>query len=72
MTRSQYKKTIRQQLRDLNERIDYKILNGMRYVEDSRRHKELRRKMQMKGGLLQKLFPSITQYIWKTTNSKFS
>lgn len=42
----------------LNEQIDYKILRGERYSQESRRHKALTRYMsrQTKRGLFSKLF----------------
>lgn len=61
MTRHQYTKNIQQELRALNERIDYKILRGQRYSDESRRHKALLRQIarQSKRGLLARLFPSL-------------
>ncbi len=58
MTRHQYTKNIYQELRELNERIDYKILRGQRYTDESRRHKALLRQLarQSKRGLFSKLF----------------
>ncbi len=41
MTRHQYTKNIYQELKALNKRIDYKILRGERYTQESKRHKEL-------------------------------
>lgn len=41
MTRNQYKKVIENQIKKINERIDYKIVNGIAYSNDSRRHKAL-------------------------------
>lgn len=46
MTRQQYTKNIYQELRALNERIDYKILRGQRYTDESRRHKALLRQIR--------------------------
>ncbi len=37
----------------LNERIDYKILNGISYAEDSRRHRELRQMIKKQGSTFQ-------------------
>lgn len=60
MTRHQYTKSIQQELRALNERIDYKILRGIQYADDARRHRLLCRSMarQNKGGFLTRLIPS--------------
>lgn len=60
MTRQQYTKKIQHQLQVLNEQIDYKILRGQRYVEESRRHKELLRQVarQTKSSLFSRLFAS--------------
>ncbi len=54
MTRREYTQTIYQELRALNERIDYKILRGQRYTEESRRHRALLRKLkeQTRSGFL--------------------
>ncbi|MBP6904544.1 MAG: hypothetical protein KBB91_00620 [Candidatus Pacebacteria bacterium] len=64
MTQNQYKKNIAHQLRILNERIDYKILHGQRYSEESRQHRELRRQMlkQSKRGFFSRMIPSLFQF----------
>ena len=41
MTRHQYTQTLARELQKINERIDYKILHGQRYTDDSKRHKIL-------------------------------
>lgn len=41
MTRNQYTKTIERELQKINEQIDFKILHGKRYADDSKRHKML-------------------------------
>ncbi len=41
MTRHQYTQTLARELQKINERIDYKILHGQRYADDSKRHKML-------------------------------
>lgn len=46
MTRQQYTKNIYQELKALNERIDYKILRGERYTLESKRHKALLREIR--------------------------
>ena len=64
MTRDQYTKNIRQQLRTLNERIDYKILRGQRYEEDSRLHKQLLRQIarQQKQGFFGRFISTLFQF----------
>ncbi len=61
MTRHQYTQNIHKQLQALNERIDYKIMHGQSYADDSRRHKTLLRQIarQSKQGFLARLFPSL-------------
>ncbi len=58
MTRHQYTKNIYTELRTLNERIDYKILRGQRYSDESLRHKALLKQIarQSKRGLISRLF----------------
>ena len=58
MTRHQYTKNIYNELKVLNERIDYKILRGQRYTDESLRRKTLLRQIarQSKRGLISKLF----------------
>lgn len=57
MTRHQYTKSIYKELAALNERIDYKILRGIQYADDARRHRVLRRTIARarRGGLLNRL-----------------
>jgi len=45
MTQQQYFKVIERQLQQINDRIDKKIISGVPYVEESKKHKELLRKM---------------------------
>lgn len=42
MTRNQYKNFIEKELHALNQKIDLKILQGMDYNDDARRHRMLR------------------------------
>jgi hypothetical protein len=46
MTPQQYKKVLAAEIRKINQRIDLKILRGERYSDDSRRHRELLKKLQ--------------------------
>lgn len=58
MTRQQYTKNIYNELQTLNEQIDYKIMRGQRYAEDSHRHKQLLRqiKRQSRKSFFSRLF----------------
>lgn len=61
-----YKKTIESELRKLNEAIDLKIIKGVSYVKESRRHKFLLR--QLKGFALpsswfQKSFNLVSTFV---------
>ncbi len=60
MTRYQYTKKIENEIKKINERIDYKILRGEQYLEDSKRHKVLLSKIrqQRKAGIFVNLIPS--------------
>ncbi len=62
MTPQQYKKVLSAEIKKINQKIDLKILRGERYQEDSRRHRELLRKLarQRKRGFLDKLLPSLS------------
>ena len=51
MTQQQYKKMVERELRKINARIDFKILQGERYTSESRRHKRLLSEMRrVRGG----------------------
>jgi hypothetical protein len=41
MSQTQYQKTLAQELEKLNRQIDYKIVHGIRYRDDSRKHKAI-------------------------------
>jgi DNA-binding transcriptional regulator YdaS (Cro superfamily) len=41
MTKYQVKKVLRHELRQLNEHIDWKILRGLPYLLEARRHRRL-------------------------------
>lgn len=45
MTPNQYKNMIEKEIQKVNERIDYKIVHGMRYSDESRKHKLLLQKI---------------------------
>ena len=64
MTRHQYTKNIQSELRKLNERIDYKILRGFQYADDSRRHKMLlaRIRKQKKVGFFGRITSSLFKF----------
>lgn len=53
MSKNQYINSLELQIKALNERIDAKIVKGMAYREESRRHKMLLQKLreQQKHGL---------------------
>jgi hypothetical protein len=46
MRKYELKKTVQRQLRELNWRIDMKILSGLSYREEARRHKILLRQLE--------------------------
>ena len=46
MTPQEYKKVLAAEIKKVNQRIDFKILRGERYSEDSKRHRELLKKLQ--------------------------
>ncbi len=65
MTPQQYKKVLAAEIKKLNQRIDYKILRGEQYHDDSRRHRELLRKLRRqrrKQGILGRLLPSLSLF----------
>jgi len=47
MSQHQYVKHINKELRRINEIIDFKILHGLSYREETRKHKELLNQMNM-------------------------
>lgn len=57
MSSHEYKKVLVRKLDRLNKTIDYKIMNGMSYADDSRMHKTLLRQLrqQRPRSLFQKL-----------------
>lgn len=65
MTPQQYKKVLSIELQKINQRIDMKILRGERYSDDSRRHRELLKKLQRqnkKTGLFGRLLPALSLF----------
>lgn len=65
MTPQQYKKVLAAEISKINQRIDLKILRGERYSDDSRRHRELLKKLQRqnkKEGFLGRLMPSLSLF----------
>ena len=46
MSRYELKKTVQRQLRELNWKIDMKIVSGLSYREEARRHKILLRQLE--------------------------
>ncbi len=65
MTPHQYKKVLATELRKINQSIDLKILRGERYSDDSRRHRELLRKLKRqhkKVGFFGRLVPSMSLF----------
>jgi hypothetical protein len=62
MSQEQYKKIIEREIRNINQRIDFKIIKGERYADESKRHKLLLQKIrkQKHKGLLGRLFANLT------------
>lgn len=58
MTPKQYTRNIEREIKQLNRLIDFKILNGLHYREDSRKHKTLLQKLrhQHRRGLFSGIF----------------
>lgn len=50
MSKHQYMKHISKELKKINEIIDFKILHGLNYKEETRKHKELLGQMTMFRG----------------------
>ncbi len=65
MNRYQYKFAIEKEIKKLNRTIDSKIVSGMRYRDDARRHKELLqqvRKMNQKKSIWPRAFQFLTLF----------
>jgi hypothetical protein len=57
MTKSELLKTVKRELRELNWRIDMKILRGLSYREEARRHRILLRQLEhLRGERSQGIF----------------
>ena len=66
MSSHTFKKAIERELQKLNEEIDNKIVKGLSYVRESRRHKALLRQLnsfQRHSSLFQKSFNLITTFL---------
>lgn len=66
MSSNTFKKAIERELNKLNEEIDNKIVKGLSYVKESRRHKVLLKQLNGFGrrvGLFQKSFNLITTFL---------
>lgn len=62
MNRYQYKFAIEKEIKKLNQTIDSKILSGMRYRDDARRHKDLLRQIR-KIDQKRSFFPRAFQFL---------
>lgn len=60
MSKEQYKKIIEREIYKLNQRIDFKIIKGERYADESKKHKLLLQKMRKydRKGFFSRLFSS--------------
>ena len=47
MTKQQYFTIIEKQIQQLNDRIDAKIMHGLSYAAESKKHKELLRQLRL-------------------------
>lgn len=66
MSSNTFKKAIEQELRKLNEEIDSKIVKGLSYMKESKRHKALLRQLnsfKRHTNLFQKSFNLITTFL---------
>ena len=67
MSSHTFKKTIESELRKLNEEIDIKIVRGLSYMKESRRHKFLLKQLnsfsQSNSGWLQKSFNLVSTFV---------
>ena len=67
MSSHTFKKTIESELRKLNEEIDIKIVKGLSYVRESRRHKFLLKQLNSfnrhSSGWLQKSFSLVSTFV---------
>lgn len=65
MTQTQYRKIIEHEIQKLNREIDFKIIRGHQYSDDSRRHKILLAKLeqQRNKGFLNRVISSTLSFI---------
>ena len=66
MSSNTFKKAIERELQKLNEEIDNKIVKGISYVKESRRHKTLLNQLNSfnrRCGLFQRSFNLITTFL---------
>ncbi len=65
MTPQEYKKVLASEIKRVNQKIDLKILRGERYQDDSKRHRELLRKLQHQNKKVTgfgRLFPAFSLF----------
>jgi hypothetical protein len=66
MSSNTFKKAIEQELRKLNEEIDSKIVKGLSYMKESKRHKTLLRQLNSFNrhtSLFQRSFNLVTTFL---------
>ena len=66
MSSHTFKKAIERELQRLNEEIDNKIVKGLSYINESRRHKTLLKQLdsfKQKSSLMQKSFNLVTTFL---------
>lgn len=68
MSKYELRKTIKKELKDLNWKIDMKIVRGLSYKTDARRHKFLvmqlnRLSSQEKGGVFGRMAGALTSFV---------
>ncbi len=66
MSSNTFKKAIERELQKLNEEIDNKIVKGLSYVKESKRHKALLRQLdsfKRHSNLFQKSFNLVTTFL---------
>lgn len=66
MSHDTLRKTIERELQKLNDEIDVKIVKGLSYVKESRRHKFMLKRLNELGrasGLFQKSFKLISTFV---------
>lgn len=66
MSSNTFKKAIERELQKLNEDIDNKIVKGLSYIKESKRHKALLRQLnsfKQRSGLFQRSYNLITTFL---------